>query len=61
MEKIKRFPCPKCRRLTDGIVVHKKEREQFAVVKILTNCCNSEFSEYFTKYDLQRYLVKEEV
>lgn len=55
--KVRNFPCPKCKKLTGGKVLHKEEKEKFAIVKILTDCCNSEFSEYFTEYDLHRYLV----
>ena len=58
MEKIINFPCPKCKVLTDGEITEKKQMGDSTIVKLVTECCKTEFSEYYTKFQLSHLLQK---
>ncbi len=62
MERIKGFPCSKCKILTAGDVISKTKElrnKDFTIVKVKADCCGIEFVEYFTKFRLHHYDVKE--
>jgi len=61
MERIKRFPCPNCKKITDGDVISKtrgQRNQDVTIVEVKVDCCGVKFTEYYTKFDLHHYGIK---
>ena len=57
MEQVIGFPCPKCKRLTDGIIISKAEGNQtYTIIRFKAECCDREITHFFTKHDMTRYI-----
>ena len=57
MKKIEGYPCPKCKKLTGGtLIIDQYVNDRIHLVKFITNCCKTEFSKLFTKFDQNKYI-----
>lgn len=57
MKKIIKYPCSKCKRLSDAeLLVSKEINERLTEVKFIAECCKTEFTELFTSHDIHRYI-----
>ena len=55
-KKIHKYPCSKCKRLTDGtILVYQYVSENLTVVRFKKDCCGEEVG-YFNQHDLKHYI-----
>ena len=60
MERIKRFPCPNCKKITDGDVISKtKGLKNITIIEVKADCCGIEFEEHYTPFDLHHYGIKD--
>ncbi|MCX6751543.1 MAG: hypothetical protein NT161_02115 [Candidatus Nomurabacteria bacterium] len=62
MEKINRFPCTNCRKITGAQIVSKEKfptNKEITVIKVIADCCGMEFTEHYTKFDLHHHGIKD--
>jgi len=62
MERITRFPCSKCEKITGAEVVFKEKfpiNKDITVIKIKADCCGIIFEELYAKFDLHHLGIRE--
>lgn len=62
MERILKFPCPNCKKISGGEVTHKEKfskNKNITKVRIRADCCLIEFEEHYAPFDLHHYGIRE--
>lgn len=56
MGQIKKFPCLKCHKLSDGIITYFQEiNENCFLIKFKMNCCGITFCKIWNAQQVERY------
>jgi len=68
MQRLRNYPCCKCKKLTNGVVFHTniindnlypiKNNNYYCYIK--TDCCNTSFIRILNEYDYRRYIYEVE-
>lgn len=59
MKTIHKYPCSKCKKLTDGdVIIFQSTGQTITLVKFLKHCCKHTQTAYFTEADLKHYITE---